>query len=209
MPRGYHKPFTEADKQKIRDEYLLKPTKRLANEIGVTTDRVKRYLKLLGLEIPVELSKKWAQESRFTKGHETFNKGKKQEDYMSEEALRKVRATYFKKGNEPHNTKYDGAIAIRKENDKDHYYKWIRLSKSKWELLHRVIWEKENGKIPEGNVVVFKDGDSMNCTIENLEMITRIELMLRNSKAQYPEEIIPSMVLTCELENKLKQLTNG
>ena len=41
--------------------------------------------------------------------------------------------------------------------------------------LHRYIWEKYNGKIPEGYVVHHKDHNKSNNNISNLEMISDLE----------------------------------
>ena len=59
-------------------------------------------------------------------------------------------------------------------------YKWIRLSKSKWIELHRYNWEKKYGKAPKGYCIWFKDGNSLNPIISNLELITRAENIKRN-----------------------------
>lgn len=40
---------------------------------------------------------------------------------------------------------------------------------------HRLVWEKHNGSIPEGYVIHHKDGNGLNNSIENLEMMTRAE----------------------------------
>jgi predicted MPP superfamily phosphohydrolase len=50
---------------------------------------------------------------RFPKGHIPANKGIKQVDYMSAEAIERTKKTRFKKGNLPANTKHDGAITLR------------------------------------------------------------------------------------------------
>lgn len=46
-----------------------------------------------------------------------------------------------------------------------------RTKKYKWDLLHRVIWEHYNGKIPSDCVIHHKDGNPLNNNIENLECI--------------------------------------
>ena len=65
-----------------------------------------------------------------------------------------------------------------------------------------------SGKIPDNLILVFKDKNTDNVVIENLELITRTESMLRNSRHNYPHEIIPSMILIKKLENKLNDLKN-
>lgn len=208
MPKGYYIPFTKEQEQKIKDEFLLKPVKRLADELGTTYGRIMRFLKKNDLEIPKELIEKRKLDSRKKKGDIPFNKGKKQVDYMTSEAIERTKKTRFKKGNKPHNTKSDKTIVVRKDsNGRD--YKYIRIKKGVWKLYHRYIWEKEKGKIPENHLVVFKDNNTKNTNIENLELITMTENMYRNSKYSYPKEVIPSMVLNKQLENKLKTLQNG
>lgn len=51
----------------------------------------------------------------------------------------------------------------------------------KFKHYHRFLWEQAHGNVPKGYNVVFKDGDTMNCILENLECITDREIQLRNS----------------------------
>lgn len=210
MPKGIFIPFTDAQKEKIRDSYLTIPVKKLAAETNSTYGRIMRFLKNNNLELPREVIEQRKVDSQKKKGETSWNKGKKQSDYMSPDAIARTRETRFKKGNEPHNTKKegDGAISIRKDKS-GHAYKYIRIKKGVWEMYHRVVWERENGKIPEGHLLVFKDENSENINIENLELITMTENMFRNSKHNYPQELIPSLVLSKKIETKLKNLQNG
>lgn len=207
---GQIKPFTKQQETKIREEYLITPVKTLAAELGVHPGRVQRFLKREGLEIPLEIRKKRRSLTQFPKGNVPFNKGLKQTDWMSPEDLEKVKKHWYKKGNIPHNVHPDGDGALSMRRDPSgRYYQYIRTSLSVWELHHRVIWEKAHGPIPEGHVVAFKDDDTSNVTLENLELISMVENMYRNSYKNYPEEIIPSMVLVNKLETKIKNLQNG
>jgi hypothetical protein len=38
-----------------------------------------------------------------------------------------------------------------------------------------VLWEEKNGKVPEGHVLTFLDGDKRNISLENLALITMAE----------------------------------
>jgi hypothetical protein len=42
---------------------------------------------------------------------------------------------------------------------------------------------------PKGMALIFKDGNKLNCEIENLELVSRKDLMLRNNVHQYGPEI--------------------
>ena len=52
---------------------------------------------------------------------------------------------------------------------------------SRWRAVHLLLWESVNGPLPEGCAVIFRDGNKKNITQDNLECVTRAELMRRNS----------------------------
>jgi hypothetical protein len=85
--------------------------------------------------------------------------------------IMKKNKTSFKKGDIPYNKLPLGTIRVR--TDKQMKRNWIKVSKNKWELLYRHVWEQENGKIPNGYVIHHKDFNSLNDKIENLEVVTR------------------------------------
>lgn len=134
-------------------------------------------------------------QSRYHKGREPENKGKP----MPKEVYEKVKRTMFKKGNKPHNTKYDGHERISKDG-----YAEIRVRLGKYVLKHRHIWEQANGKVPTGYIVVFKDRNPNNIVLDNLELISREENMLRNTIHRFPAELKS----TIRLVNKLKRTIN-
>lgn len=209
MPKGKFTPFTREQEKYIKREYLNKSVKQLANDVNCSFGRIMRFLKKNDLEIPRSVIEKRIQDSRRKKGDVAFNKGKKQIEFMSKEAIEKTKATRFKKGHIPHNTKGgNGTISIRQDSS-GRFYKHIRVEKGVWELYHRFLWEQERGAIPNDMIVAFKDQDSLNVTIENLELISKEENMYRNSKMNYPKEIIPSMVLVNKLDKQLNNLQNG
>ena len=47
-----------------------------------------------------------------------------------------------------------------------------------WQPLHKIIWEAENGPIPEGHVLTFADGNRQNCDISNLILVTKAERVM-------------------------------
>lgn len=58
-------------------------------------------------------------------------------------------------------------------------YKLIYLD-GKFIFMNRFIWESVNGPIPKDKCVVFKDGNPMNCSIDNLELKSKKEIILGN-----------------------------
>jgi len=208
MAKGIYKPFTESEEQYIRDNYLDISYKQLAKAVKCTHGRIKRFLNRNGLIVPDHIVEERRKSCQFKKGHDPHNKGRKVDTWMSPDGIEKIKGTQFKKGNIPHNTLYNGAIAIRIDRDGSSY-QYLRLDKNKWILLHQHIWINANGPIPDGYIVVFKDGDTLNVDLDNLELISRVENMFRNSRHKFPSEIIPSMVLINKLENQLNKLQDA
>ena len=59
----------------------------------------------------------------------------------------------------------------------------------RWRAVHLLVWEEANGPLPSGCAVSFRDGDKRNLALDNLQLVTRAELMKRNSYHQYGPEI--------------------
>ena len=170
----------------IIENYLTIPIKPLAHKIGRSDTFLKTRLRQLNLKIPPEIIEQRKRYSRLKPGNVPPNKGKK----ITAHQYEKSSHTFFKKGALPKNTLSDGIITIRRRyNRKTAPYKWIRIGKGKWEMLHRYNWILKYGPIPEGMIVVFKTKDTMNCDISNLELITLKENMSRNTIARFTPEI--------------------
>ena len=195
--------FTECEKQFIRENYLKKPIKRIASELGRSAYGVFNFMKSEELKVPHEIVEQRKKNSQFSKGNVSHNKGLKQTDYMSAKAIEKTKETRFKKGNKPHNTNYNGHERISKDG-----YIEIRVSEGNYQLKHRVEWEKLNGPIPEGEILVCLSEAKSNTAPSNWELISREENMLRNSRHDFPKEVVPSMAFLSKINKKVKQLQN-
>ena len=106
-------------------------------------------------------------DTMFKKKHVPANKGKK----MSAEQYAKCKGTMFKKGKDPQNYRPVGSQWITK----DGYIEIKVKDPGMWKLKHRVIWEEHNGEIPQGEIVIFKDNNPLNCNIDNLMLISKGE----------------------------------
>lgn len=113
----------------------------------------------------------------FDKDHIPQNKGKKGQCAPGCEK------GWFRKGNTPENHKPVGSERI---DTKDGYTLIKNAEPNVWELKHKVIYEEVHGKVPDGCVVTFLDGDITNLKIDNLEAITMGEsLLLNRSKLRF------------------------
>ncbi len=101
MPKGKWDPLSAQQIEKIKTEYHSTPVKRLAKELGISFGRVMNFLNKNKLTIPKEVIEQRKKESQRKKGDVSWNKGRKQTDYMSAEAIERTKSTRFKKGNLP------------------------------------------------------------------------------------------------------------
>lgn len=116
----------------------------------------------------------------YRKGKLPANKGKKWDEYMSKEGQENSLKTCYKKGNIPYNHKEIGSERISKDG---YIYVKVKdgcLSKN-YQLKHRYIYEKHNGKIPNGYNVIFLDGNRRNFDINNLKLVSKSEDLIMNN----------------------------
>ena len=113
---------------------------------------------------------------QFQKGNIPANKGTK--------GLSRANKTSFKKGCRPSNYREVGSERVTKDG-----YIEIKVGPKEWKFKHQVIWEKYNGNIPRGHVVIFGDGNKENLDINNLILVTRKQLFILNRHALIKNDI--------------------
>jgi hypothetical protein len=153
---------------------------------------------------------------QFQKGNIPVNKGKPLEAFCSPETIKKISKTWFKKGNLPHNANFEGHERITKDG-----YIEISIAETnprtgferRYVLKHRLLWEKENGKLPEGMCLKCLDGNRQNTNPSNWEAIDkRANLFLNNPKSsklnydEAPEELKPVILNIAKLKSKRSQI---
>ena len=193
--------FNSMEDQFLKDNYLVMTFNDIAKIIGRSKYGVRNRIKKLGLVIPVEVLKQRSIDSHIKKGSVPPNKGKQ----MPAELRDKISHTWFKGGSLPHNTKHDNDISVRMHKRCGKHYKYIRISQAVWVPYHRYTWEQVYGAVAENHLISFKDGNTMNCNIENLECITMSENMLRNTIQNIPEEIKRTIQILNGFKRKLNR----
>lgn len=118
---------------------------------------------------------------QFQKGQKSFNKGKKWDEFMSEQGKINSSKTTFKKGNRPSN-----AVPIGTERLRNKTYIAVKVCDGKknknWVLKHKLIYEQHYGPIPDGYKVIFADGNNRNFDINNLILVTNSEELIMNKR---------------------------
>jgi hypothetical protein len=111
-----------------------------------------------------------ALDGRFQKMHIPANKGQKGYHAPGSEK------GWFKKGNTPKNHRQVGSERV----DVDGYTLVKTAEPNVWELKHKLIWEEKNGRVPEGHILTFLDGNKANITLDNLIIISMAESLEMN-----------------------------
>lgn len=132
--------------------------------------------------------------TQFKAGHCPWNKGLK--GYM------RANAGSFKAGNAPHNTREAGTIRVTKDG-----YLEIKLDGvKKWKSLHSLIYKSLTGELPQGHIVIFKDGDKFNLSPGNLLAVSRADLAVMNKAfGDDPAEIKEARVAQIRLKRAIKK----
>jgi hypothetical protein len=76
---------------------------------------------------------------------------------------------------------------------------------ARYKCVHIIEWEQCHGPVPEGFVVILKDGDRRNTDIGNLDLINRQEVMKRNTINRYPDEVKALIRLQRKLERTIER----
>ena len=77
-----------------------------------------------------------------------------------------------------------------------------------WTFLQVVVWREHFGDIPKGFRVSFKDGNRCNCSPDNLVLVTRRQMMSRNTIHNYPPEVRDAIRTLAKLNRLIDEKQN-
>lgn len=205
MKRTY---WTAEQIAELTSRYPHERTENIALSIGRNLHSVYNKAFQMGLEKSPEFKASPASGrtngkqgigTRFKSGQAAWNKGLKGLDIGG-------KATRFQPGQKPLNTwrpigtervNKDGLL-VRKVAD-------TGVKKADWKPVHVIAWEEVNGPVPAGKVVIFADGNRRNFDYDNLECLTRAELMQRNTVHRYPPEVQQTIQLMGALNRQINK----
>jgi len=137
---------------------------------------------------------------RYPKGHVPANKGMRRPGW----APGRMRETQFKKGRPAHEARNYLPIGSLRLSKVGYLERKVTDDQSivparRWVSVHRLVWEAEHGPVPAGHALTFLPGRRTavleEISVDGLELITRQELMRRNSIHNYPPQLRANMVL--------------
>ncbi|MEK3722288.1 HNH endonuclease signature motif containing protein [Paenibacillus sp. FSL H8-0034] len=175
-------------KENVKGRYIPELTDMFNDRFG--TDRkpshMRAYVKNNKLKSGID--------ARIKPGNVPFNKGEKKEWIGGE-------ATQFKKGHKPHNYVRVGSERI----NGDDYVDVKIADPNKWRGKHLLVWEKNNGPIPKGYVIIFGDGNRRNFDPNNLILISRgqLAIMNKNGLIQNNADLTRTGIIMADIYRKI------
>lgn len=218
------KPWTADDLAAVRLRYPHESTRALAKVLGRTERAIYQQANKFGLRKSAEylasdLSGRVQRgkqhpamkATQFVKGQPAWNAGIKGSTGLHPNC----RATHFKPGrlaHEARNYQPIGALRVTKDGllERKVTDDPSLVPARRWVSVARLVWEAENGPAPRGHAVVFKPGCATTAeteiTPDRIELVTRAELMRRNSyHNRYPKEVAQLIQLRGALNRKLNR----
>ncbi|VWD55907.1 HNH endonuclease signature motif containing protein [Burkholderia contaminans] len=214
--------WTPAEIEKLKREYPNRQTAELASELDCTAARV--YAK--AAELDLHKSDAFMESDRsgrirrgrsdprmvatqFKRGHVTWNTGTKGVTGTHPNCRR----TQFKKG-QMHGAAQLNYVLIGSLRLSTDGYLEQKITDDhpvparRWVGVHRLVWEKANGPVPEGHVVCFLPGrrsaELEKITLDALELISRAELARRN----HPRSRDPELAKLVKLKGAITRQVN-
>ncbi len=186
-----------------------------AGEIAQRVGRSERAIHDLAKRLGLRKSREWIAErarqrmadpthpgrrTQFQAGLDPWNKG------QPHPTTGRTAETQFKPGNRPHtwcaigHTRRNGdGYLERKTAD-------TGCTRRDYTPVHHLVWRLHGGTVPRGHALVFRDRNPDHLDINNLELITRAELMRRNSVHRWPEPIKAAIRAKASLVRAINQL---
>lgn len=209
--------WTEEEIQRLRQMYPDHRAEDIAKAFGKSPAAIWGMAQSLGLRKSIDYLESpksgrmlrggtKGKDTRFRPGHSSWNKGTR---FV---AGGRSAETRFAPGQAPHNTREIGSYRIRSDGYLEMKYSNEAGGPSaRWRTVHRMVWEREHGPTPAGCIVVFRPGtfttELHKITLDRLELVTRQELMKRNTIHKLPEELVSVIRLRGSVTRQINKRT--
>lgn len=207
--------WTDAERADFRRLYPDADNAELAARFGRTLKAIQQQAKTLGVKKSPEYLRDLARRvnadreargltpGRFKPGLIPWNKGKKGWSAPG------IERTQFKPGQRPHTWRPIGTEVIREGGL---LYRKVRddgPTHRHYKAVHIMVWEAAHGPVPRGHAIVFRDRlpKHINITLDRLELVTRAELMRRNSYHNLPDDIRGVITMGARLTRVINEKT--
>lgn len=208
------KPWTLSQDAVLRAIYPENSDAECAAVLGRGVKAIYSRAALLGLKKPLDWIADRARmrsaradhggrAHQFQPGHATWNKGK------PHPSSGRAVDTQFKPGQKPHTWHPVGHERISADG-----YHQVKMSdtgitrRDYLNINHLVWFYAGRGDIPPGHALIFKDGNKLNAALDNLELVTRAELMRRNTVHRYGQAVAQIAQLRGAITRQINRRTH-
>ena len=208
--------WSAEEEEYLRRRYADGHTARIAAELGRPTHKVWAKAKKLGLtksdnylrnNCRLKPGHQLGKSTQFQKGQTPPNKGLRRPGYSIGRG--RMQETQFKKGERQGVAtklyKPIGSERLSKDGYLERKVNDDLPLQARWRAVHLIMWEEAHGPLPEGYAIVFKNGDKTDIRLENFEIITRAELMRRNTIHNLPPELKGAITAVAALKKAVRR----
>ncbi|MCK2097250.1 HNH endonuclease signature motif containing protein [Thauera aromatica] len=198
----------------LRLLYPTHPAQQIADQLRLTLKKVYSKAAALGLNKPgdwiAERSRRVmadpnhpSRRTQFKPGMIPHNKGK------PHPARGRAAQTQFKKGSVPHTWRPIGTSRVSKEGYLQRKVSDTGVTARDYVAVHHLVWRLHGHTVPAGHALVFRDGDKRNFDINNLELVSRAELMRRNTVHRHGPEVAKAYQLIGAVRRQINRRTRN
>ena len=168
--------YTEQEREFLKENSPLMSRQELTDKFNEKfgTSQTKQSI----ISICSTLKFRCGNDGRFVKGQQSWANGLTKDEWyshLSEESLARIRKGQYGYGRKRdsgypvgHELWRNGYLMVKTTDDES-----IPCNK-RWQFKQIIVWEQyHKTKVPKGHIVIFKDGDNTNFSIDNLLMISR------------------------------------
>ena len=210
---GWKKEWSKREDKQLRALYPHMSTAKVAKQFGRSLESVNGRAQNLGLRktqayldspdaCRLRRGDNVGAAFRFKKGLVPHNKGLRRPGWFRG----RMRETQFKKGQKPWTWKPIGSLRFSKEGYLQRKISDTGYPPHDWVGVHILIWVEVHGPVPPGHAVTFKDGDKKHIVLDNLELISRAELMRRNTVHNLPPDLAQVIQLRGALNRRIRRM---
>lgn len=177
--------WSDAEERALRRLYATHTAREIGERLGRSRIAIKNKALKLGLGNCVKSHNAGCFKPRLV----PWNKGTR---YI---AGGRSAETRFQPGDKPHTWNPVGHERVSKEGYLLRKVTDTGVTRRDYRPVHHLVWQEAGREIPPGHALVFRDGDKRNFALGNLELVTRADLMRRNSYHNYGPEIAATVQL--------------
>lgn len=208
--------WDDADDRALVARYPHEPTTTIARELRRSLTAIYARANLLGLTKSAEYlagpaacrlrrGDNVGALSQFKQGHVPANKGLRRPG----RGPGRMKETQFKKGERRGVAvrlyRPIGTERISKDGYRERKVNDDLPLQRRWRAVHLLLWEATHGPVPKGQAIAFRNGDRRDIRLENLERITRRELMARNTVHNLPKPLAETVQLLGALNRQIRR----